>query len=117
MKLADLVKELLELQAPRAADVRRAIAGRDLTPAIHTVNVRDDALGRGSYAELVVHEAARVRDLTPIVGELGPAPRTPGDSLSGTKLVADVGTARVFVELAPRSTDRIAFVTIQYKAQ
>lgn len=117
MKLVDLLRELLALQTPSAAVIRRAIAGRDLTPAVHTINVRDDALGRGSYAELVVNEPARVKDLATVVSKLAPAPRTPGDTLSGTKLVADGGATRVFVELVPGSADRIAFVTIQFKTQ
>jgi hypothetical protein len=116
MQLAALIQELLALGTPTAADVRRAIAGRDLTPAVHTINVRDDALGRGCYAELVVRDPARIRDLTPIVGELKPAPRTPADSTSGTKLATDVGTVHIVVELAPRSSDRIAYVTLNYKA-
>lgn len=116
MKLVDLVRELIELEAPNAKAIRAAIAGRDLTPAVHTINVRDDAMGRGCYAELVVREAARVKELVAVVGDLTPAPRTPGDAMSGSKLAAEVVRGvRVIVELAPRSSDRIAFVTLHYK--
>ena len=123
MQLLDLVTELLDLAngaAPTAASIRAALAGRDLTPAVHTVNLRDDPRGWGTYAELVVHAEARVRDLAAVIGKLSPAPRSPGDSLSGNKLTADLErdgrTVRVFVELAPRSTDRILYVTIQFQA-
>lgn len=121
MTLVDLVTELLDLantSPPSAATIKVTLAGRDLTPAVHTVNLRDDPRGWGAYAELVVSTAARVHDLSPVLGELKPAPRSLGDSLSGDKLLAELPrgstNVRVFIELAPRSKDRIAYVTLHF---